>query len=80
MQMMLRPNYAIISIFADCFTKHLGFHNIDLSKLRYLLGSNSIAWISCYCELKHQENDDENLGAQEIKNLFGILIGSRTLS
>ena len=70
MQMMVRPDYAIISIFAHCFTINLGSHDIDLSKLRYLLGSNSIAWISCYCYLKHQENDDY-LGAQEIKNLFG---------
>ena len=67
--MVLKPEYAIFATFAHFFSINVGFYDIDLSKLHYLLISNSLAWISCYLYFVFRAGDDY-LGVNEIACLW----------
>ena len=67
--MFFKPEYALFATLAHFFAINVGFYDIDLSKLHYLLGSNILAWISCYCYFKFR-TDKDYAGAQEIKYLW----------
>ena len=71
-----KPDYIIFAICAHFFTINMGFYDINLSKLHYLLISNGFAWILCYIYFRAQAIADYE-GAREIKS---VLEDSHTFS
>ena len=63
-----KPDYVIFATCMHFFAMNMAFYDLPLSKLHYLLLSNSLAWISCYFFLTFRQ--DNFFGAQEIKFLW----------